>query len=273
MARRDARATASFSVLAAPAPRSSCLQLKERRAGGGCAGLLLNESGACGSSWKPGRPVGNTRGSAPMGLGRKRSCRSWNCASRQRGSVCAVHCCGAGSCGLDWGMVPSSGHCAYCRYHRRKAEGPHSRAVHDSLFYIQTRLCTLQLNSIECVPRVLSRHLRVRARALGPRGRVEGTGEHQAAGGHAPTAPRRPVPAASRTFTASPSPCRPQLSQAPAAAPPGAGQLVALRTRQVQANPPEGPRGQGARCLGCWGPPASAPAARRSTPTGRTRPR
>lgn len=166
MARRAARATASFSVLAAP--RSSCLQLKERRAGGGCAGLLLNESGACGSSWKARRPAGNARGSARMGLGRKRSCKSWSCASRQRGSGCAMHCCGAGSCGPDWGMAPSSGHCACCRYHRRKAEGPHSRAVHDSLFYIQTRLCTLQLNSVECVPRVLSRHLRVRTWALGP---------------------------------------------------------------------------------------------------------
>lgn len=154
-----------LSVLAAP--RSSRLQLKERHAGGGCAGLL-NESGACGSSWKPGRPAGTARGSAPMGLVLKRSCRSWSCALRRRGSVCAVHCCGAGSCGPDWGMAPSSGHCACCRYHRRKAEGPHGRAVHGSLFYIQTRLCTLQLNSIERASHVLSRHLRVRARALDP---------------------------------------------------------------------------------------------------------
>lgn len=171
-------------------------------------------------------------------------------------------------------MAPSSGHCACCRYHRRKAEGPHRSAVHDSLFYIQTRLCTLQLNSVERAPRVLSRHLRVRARALGPawapRGRHWG-----APGGRRPCAhlTSPPCPGRFQNLHRQPLSLQTTALSGSGRGQQGAGQVVALRTRQAQANPPEGPRGQGARCPGCWGPPASAPAVRRSTPTGRTRPR
>lgn len=270
--RADGRTGCTASSSSVPAaPRTSCLPPMVQGAGGGCAGLW-NGSDACVSCWNLGRLAGTARGSAPTGPGCKRSCGSWSCALRLHGSGCAVRCCGAGSCGPCLGMAPGSGHCACCMRRLLRAEEPQGRTVHDSLFYIQTRLCTLQLNSVERERRVLSCHLLVRARALGP-ARAP-CGRHWGApGGRWPRAHRRPVPAASRTFAASPSPCRPQLSWARAAAPPGARHDTALRTRQGQVRPPERPQGQVVRCPGHWGLLAAAPAVRRSAPTGRTRPR
>lgn len=235
-----------LSVLVAP--KKSCLQPMVRGAGGGCAGPW-NGNGACVSCWNLGRLAGTVHGSALMGPGCKRNCGSWSCALRLHGNGCAMRCCGEGSFGLCLGMAPGSGHCACCMRRPPKAEELHGRTVHDSLFYIQTRLCTLQLNSVERAPRILSRHLLVRARALGP-ARAP-CGRHWGApGGRWPRAHRSPIPAASRTFATSPSPCRPQLSRAWAAAPLGAGHDTGLRTRQGQVRPPEGPQGQIVSCPG-----------------------